>query len=72
MTQKQMIIQYMKDFGTITPWEAFMDLGCTKLSTRISEIIKDGVPINKEKVYTKNRYGKNCSYKKYSLGEKHE
>ena len=69
MTQKEMIIKYMQDFGTISPWQAFADLGCTKLSTRIGEIMKDGVPIHKEKVFTKNRYGKRCSYKIYSLGE---
>ena len=70
MTQKQLILKYMKDFGSITPWESFSDLGCTKLSTRIGELIKEGVPIRKETVRTKNRYGKRTSYTKYSLGGK--
>lgn len=71
MGQKQMIIQYMNDFGSITPWQAFTDLGCTKLATRISELIKDGVEINKKTVVTKNRYGKRVSYTSYSLGGEH-
>ena len=70
MGQKQMIIQYMNDFGSITPWQAFTDLGCTKLATRISELIRDGVEINKKTVVTKNRYGKRVFYTSYSLGGK--
>lgn len=68
MGQKDMIIQYMNDFGSITPWQAFTDLGCTKLATRISELIKDGVEINKKTVVTKNRYGKRVYFTSYSLG----
>ena len=71
MTQKEMVLKYMKDFGSITPWQAIKDLGCTKLSTRVSELInKDGFQINKETVYAKNRYGKRTSYTRYSLGGK--
>lgn len=70
MGQKDMIIQYMIDFGSITPWQAFTDLGCTKLSTRISEIIRDGVEINKKTITAHNRYGKKIYYMAYSLGGK--
>lgn len=42
MTQKQRILKYLNDFGTITPMQAFHDLGITKLATRISEMKKDG------------------------------
>lgn len=70
MNQKEMVVQYMKDFGSITPWEAFTDLGCTKLSTRVSELIhEDGMAINKETIFYKNRYGKTSHYTKYTLGE---
>ena len=71
MGQKKMIIQYMNDFGSITPWQAFTDLGCTKLATRISELIRDGVEINKKTVVTKNRYGKRVYFTSYSLGGEH-
>lgn len=35
-TQRDLILQYIKDFGSITPMEAYSDLGVTKLATRIS------------------------------------
>ena len=47
--------------------EAFVDLGITKLSTRISELIRDGVDINKETERSANRYGEVTHYTRYSL-----
>lgn len=70
MTQKQLIIQYMKDFGTITTFQAFTDLGITKLTTRISELRSDGHRIASEKLNVKNRYGKPVKFNKYWLEEK--
>lgn len=67
MTQKERVYNYMKDFGDITPFQAFTDLGCTKLATRISELIQDGVKVKKEWVNSKNRYGKKVRFMKYSL-----
>ena len=42
MTQKERVLKYMQDFGVITPYAAFRDLGITKLSTRIGELRRDG------------------------------
>jgi len=67
MTQKLAIIQYMYDFGSITPMEAYNDLGITKLATRISEMKKDGCKIKTEIVKGKNRYGKPTRFARYSL-----
>ena len=67
MTQKERVYNYMKDFGDITPFQAFTDLGCTKLATRISELIQDGVKVKKEWVDSKNRYGDKVRFMKYSL-----
>ncbi len=68
-TQCQKIIQYMKDFGSITQMEALQDLGCMRLASRISEMRKRGVGIKDEQIAVKNRYGEKCYIKKYSLGE---
>lgn len=65
MTQHQRILQYIDDFGSITPMEAFQDLGITKLATRVSELIRDGERIEKEQVSGKNRYGDNTHYMRY-------
>ena len=73
MTQREQILQYIKDFGSITPMEAFYDLGITKLSTRVGEMRrKDGVRFKIETVYGKNRYGKSTHYARYSLREEAE
>ena len=36
MTQKEAVLQYIKDNGSITPAQAIYDLGITKLATVIS------------------------------------
>lgn len=69
MTQREAIIDYIEDFGSITPLEAFADLGITKLATRISEMRKDGMQFKIELVKSKNRYGKLIHYAKYSFAE---
>lgn len=65
MTQYEAILKYIDDFGSITPMQAFSDLGITKLATRISEMTRKGYEFNKTLVTSKNRYGKPVSYMKY-------
>lgn len=69
MTQREQIIDYLHQFGSITPMEAFADLGITKLATRISEMRRDGKEFKKETVTSINRLGKKVHYAKYSLKE---
>ena len=67
VTQQQLILNYIEDFGSITPMEAFADLGITKLATRISEMRKTGMRFKIESVKSKNRYGKTVRFAKYSF-----
>lgn len=67
-TQCERIIQYMKDFGSITTLQAFTDLGCTRLASRVTDLKKQGYNIKSEFVSSKNRYDETVSYKKYYLG----
>lgn len=69
MTQREQIIDYLNQFGSITPMEAFSDLGITKLATRISEMRKDGKEFKIETVTSTNRFGKKVHFAKYSLKE---
>lgn len=69
MTQREAIIKYIADFGSITPMQAFADLGITKLATRVSEMKKDGIILKHEVVKGKNRYGRPTQYMKYSFLE---
>ena len=67
MTQAKRIIEYINRFGSITPMEAFRDLGITKLATRISELRKTGIEFNKEYIKSKNRFGEDVYYMRYSF-----
>ena len=67
MTQHELILKYIADFGSITPQQAYSDLGITKLATRISEMRRDGVNFKIETVKGKNRYGKATRYARYSF-----
>lgn len=68
MNQCDRIISYIREFGSITSLEAFADLGCTRLASRVSDLKKQGYNIKSEFVTSKNRYGENVSYKRYYLG----
>jgi hypothetical protein len=72
MNQRQMILQYIKDFGSITSYQAYIDLGITQLATRIKELKEQGYIFSCEWISKKNRYGKSVAFKKYSLGEINE
>ena len=57
MTQREKILKYMKDFGSITAYEAVIDLGITQLAARLCELKANGYEFNKEMMTGKNRYG---------------
>jgi hypothetical protein len=68
MTQAQRVLDYIDQFGSITQFEAMQDLGVMRLASRISDLKKDGYPIQSEVVAVKNRFEENCYIKRYSLG----
>jgi len=64
------IIAFMEAHGSITPMEAFRELGETKLSTRIGEMRRKGVEIEQERETGTNRHGQTVRYMRYRLAEK--
>ena len=68
-TQREMILDYIREFGSIDPKEAYIDIGCMKLATRISELKYQGYNITSETVTGKNRWGKKKRFKRYRLAE---
>lgn len=66
--QAMRILSYMKQFGSITQYEALADLGCMRLASRISELKTRGYNIKKNMIKVKNRYGESCTVAQYSLG----
>lgn len=67
MNQRELILEYITRFGSITPMQAYADLGITKLATRISEMRRDGMEFKIETVKSKNRFGKATHFAKYSF-----
>ncbi len=69
VTQKEMILKYLQDFGSISSWDAYADLGITQLGARIFELKEKGYVFKKERVKRLNRYGREIAFDKYSLAE---
>ena len=67
MTQGEMIIQYIKDFGSISSYQAYTELGITQLGARIFYLKKQKYQFTTERVHTTNRYGKPTHYDIYRL-----
>lgn len=67
MNQGDKILKYLKDFGSITAYEAVIDLGITQLAARLCELKARGYEFDKEMQTGKNRYGENTHYIRYSL-----
>ena len=69
MTQCEMVLQYIKDFGSITTKEAFDDLGIARLASRINDLSNAGYQFERRSESCRNRYGRMVSYTRYSLPE---
>ena len=67
ISQKQRVINYIREHGSITSYEAYKDLGITQLGARIDGLMKDGYSFRTEWENNENRYGEQTSYKRYYL-----
>ena len=68
VTQKQLILDYIDEFGSTTPLEAIRDLGVYRLASRISDLRKIGYPIETNMETVLNRRGKKSIIARYSMG----
>lgn len=68
-TQAARILDYMREYSSISQLEAIRDLGVMRLASRISELRKQVVPIQSKVVTVKNRFGEKTYIKRYSLKE---
>ncbi|MCL2220977.1 MAG: helix-turn-helix domain-containing protein [Oscillospiraceae bacterium] len=68
-TQCDRVLKYMNDFGSISSFEAFSELGVAHLPRRILDLKERGHTIKDEWDKSKNRYGESVSFKRYSLVE---
>ena len=68
-TQCDKVLEYMRQFGSITQLEALHDIGCMRLASRISDLRAQGYPIGRRIKTSKNRYGDTVSFAEYYLLE---
>lgn len=67
MSQNDMVLNYMLEFGSISPLEAFRDLGVMRLSARIANLKDRGIKIRTQYETQKNRYNSNVTFARYSI-----
>lgn len=65
-TQTQRVLEYIRQFGSITAFEAVRDLGVMRLAARVSDLKKAGYDIISEQQAVRNRFGETCYVAKYS------
>lgn len=69
MTQSERIIRHLRDYGSISSMEAVQEYGIMRLASRISDLKKTGIPIRREMIVGKNRYGESTSYARYFVDQ---
>lgn len=69
VSQCDKIVEYMKQYGSITQLEAYVEIGCVRLPSRIYDLKRKGYAINREIVRVKKRDGGFAPIAKYSLAE---
>ena len=68
-TQREKVLMFIRQFGKITSWEAYSELGITQLATRIFELKQEGYIFTKTRINTKNRFEEPTHYDEYRLVE---
>ena len=67
MTQRDRILTYLEENGSITALDAIKELGILQLSARLVELEKRGYRFDKKQESSLNRYGEKVYYTRYSL-----
>lgn len=66
MNKHKEVLNYLKEHGTITSWEAIEKFGATRLSSIIFNLRKKH-EIDTIMQETTDRYGNHCQYAMYKL-----
>lgn len=66
-TQCEQILEYISEFGSITPLEAMSELGCMRLASRVNDLRKAGYDIEGNFETYINGKGEKKRYMRYSL-----
>ena len=67
--QYTMVLNHLKEYGKITPAEAYKLYGVLRLGALIFMYRADGYDIYTKMIHHKNRYGNVSNYAEYTLKE---
>lgn len=67
MTQTDRVLDYLQQFGSITALEALRDLGIMHLSSRITDMRRQGYAVKREMIEVKNRFGETTRVARYTM-----
>lgn len=67
MNQCERIMRHLEDYGSITDNEARSEYGISRLASRVYDLKRQGVPIVKEWIISKNRYGEKVKFAIYRI-----
>ena len=66
-TQRERVLDWLKQGKTLTRYEALTELGIFELSARIVELKQEGHKIETEMIEVRNRWGEKCRVASYSM-----
>jgi hypothetical protein len=69
MTQNQRLLDWLKQWKTITPMEAWQELGIYRLGARAWDLKQAGHPIKSKLVKVQNRWGETIKVAQYWMEE---
>ena len=69
MTQNDRLLRYLRTHKSITPMEAWDQLGIYILGARIHDLKKAGHIIDSRNATVQNKFGEDCQVAMYSLHE---
>lgn len=72
VTQCDIILDHIKEFGTINALVAMKEYGIMRLASRINDLRRQGYPIISKNVKSKNRFNETIYFAEYALAEEKE
>lgn len=67
MSKTQLVLAHLKEYGTITSWDAIRFYGATRLSAIIFDLRKRGYNIDTKMIDFEDRYGNRSKMALYKL-----
>lgn len=67
--QNDLVLAWLRAYGSISTMEAFQFLGITRLSARIYDLTQEGYCFKRDSVCSQNRLGDKVRFTRYSIAK---